>query len=144
VARPLTIVHHKRASPSMHHQPPPPPPHPPTLPAGYLVSAGHSVDLWDVNTAQKLCTLASAGGDDEGDELEALGGLEGLEGMLGSGPPFTCVSYSGSLLAAGGWLLLVLPLVVGAGGDVCRCQCMRCVQVRDADPGCYNTHSHVC
>lgn len=77
------------------------------------------MDLWDVNTAQKLCTLASAGGDDEGDELEALGGLEGLEGLLGSGPPFTCVSYSGSLLAVGegrSWRWCWVPAVLRGGG----------------------------
>ncbi len=90
--RPSTPALHP--SPATRHLPP----------AGYLVTAGHSLDLWDAHTAQKLCTLAPAGQqaeeDEEEDVLAALGGLEGLEAPTGG-------RRAGLLLPLS--LLLLLP-----------------------------------
>lgn len=78
---------------------------------GYLVAAGWGVDIWDLSTAQKLHTLSDPNDADvaaELDEFDPLyGDMDGVPARYSGGTsaggqgPFTCVSYTGNLLAAG-------------------------------------------
>lgn len=75
------------------------------------MSSGWTLDVWDLNTAQQLHTLLPPG-PGGGGGASASGGGDDDEGLQfddpsdhddAGGSPFTCVSYCGDLLAAGGW-----------------------------------------
>jgi len=57
-------------------------------PAGHLVSAGWDVDCWDLNSAERLCSMVAPA-------------RAGDESMGTAGGGFSCVAASGSLVAAG-------------------------------------------
>lgn len=74
-----------------------PTPHAPTLPcAAYLVSAGWTLDVWDLNTAQQLHSLVAPPCGEEDDSLGLANPDDASEAFR-----FTSVSYCGNLMAAG-------------------------------------------
>lgn len=84
----------------------------PIFPAGFLASAGWTVDLWDVNTAQRLQTLLAA------EDAAGPAGNHNPPGGAAAARPFSCLSYSGALLACGrpGEIVLLDPRAATPAG----------------------------